>query len=258
MRIAIALLSLCAAAQAFAQSATLLRADALRAEPFADARAEAQVAAGDMVRIVERKGTWSLVEGAGKRGWVRGLNLKTDGAAIKREGVLALETGRQAQGGVVVPLAIRQVSVPGSAARLIEDLFDGRDKPRAVRLGAKRAGDGSLTMDVVSPRAGYAYVFMATNAGDALQCLFPNTLQPDNDVAAGKVLALPAGGWKGPEGPVRLLAIVTDAPLDLAIADKQADGPLFRLSVGAANRDALASALSGEAPYGAALIQNFR
>jgi hypothetical protein len=257
MRIAIALLSLCAAAQAFAQSATLLRADALRAEPFADARAEAQVAAGDMVRIVERKGTWSLVEGAGKRGWVRGLNLKTDGAAIKREGVLVLETGRQAQGGVVVPLAIRQVSVPGSAARLIEDLFEGRDKPRAVRLGTKRA-DGSLTMDVVSPRAGYAYVFMATNAGDALQCLFPNTLQPDNDVAAGKALALPAVGWKGLEGPVRLLAIVTDAPLDLAIADKQADGPLFRLSVNAENRDALAAALSGGGPYGAALIQNFR
>jgi hypothetical protein len=254
IRAAVALLALCASLQALAQSATLLRADTLRAEPFADAAAVASAAAGDALRIVERKGTWSLVESSGKRGWVRALNLKAEAASsLKREGVLALETGRQAQGGVTVPLAIRQVSVPGDAARLLEELFERRDKAQQLKVSATRAGDGSIALNVLSPRAGYAYVFMANNAGSTLQCVFPNLAQPDNDVRPGRSLALPAGGWKvAPEGAVRLLAVVTDAPLDLLIEDKQAEGPLFSMSVNADNKDALRKALTGGAAYAAA------
>jgi hypothetical protein len=253
MRIAFAVLLL-AAAPVFAQSAVLLRADTVRAEPFADAAAVAQAVAGDAVRVIERKGTWSRVEAAGKKGWLRALNLRPEGqAGLKREGVLALETGRQAQGGVSVPLAIRNVPIPGLAARLLDDVYESREKPRAVALSARRAADGTLALDVRSPRPGYAYVFMAANAGDTLQCLFPNAVEPDNDVAAGKPLVLPAGGWRvAPEGPVRLLAVVTDAPLDLVIEGKQAEGPLFKLAVTAENHDALAAALSGGAGYGAA------
>jgi hypothetical protein len=254
MRTALAALIFCIAAPALAQNASLLRPDTLRKEPFADAAAVSPLRTGDPVRIVERKGTWFLVEGAGKRGWLRALNLKPDApAGLKREGVLALETGRQAQGGVSVPLAIRNAPIPGLAARLLADIYDARDKPRELKLSARRASDGSLSLDVQSPRPGYAYVFMAGNAGDALQCVFPNAAQPDNDLAAGKTVSLPSGSWKvNPEGPARLLAVVTDAPLDLLIPDKQADGPLFKVSVTDENHDALAAALSGGKPYGAA------
>ena len=258
MRIIFALLLLWVGVPAIAQTAVLLRADTLRAEPFNDAAPMAQVAAGDAVRLLERKGTWSQVDASGKKGWLRALNLRPEGTTgLKREGVLAQETGRQAQGGVSVPLAIRGAPIPripGIAARLLQDIYESRDKPRGVALAARRAADGTLALDVQSPRAGYAYVFMAGNAGDTLQCLFPNSDQPDNDVVAGKLLRLPAGGWRvGSDGPGRLLAVVTDSPLDLVIEGKQAEGPLFKLLVTAENRSALAAALSGGSGYGAAL-----
>jgi uncharacterized protein YgiM (DUF1202 family) len=253
VRIVFILLTLLAAAPALAQTAVLLRADTLRTEPYADAAAVSQAAAGDAVRLLQRKGNWSQVEAGGKQGWLRALNLRSEGAAaLKREGVLAMETGRKAQGGVSVPLAVRSIP-PGPAARLLDDIFEAREKPRTVELSARRAADGALTLDVQSPAAGYAYVFMAGATGETLQCLFPNAVQPDNDVAPGKALHLPAGGWRiGPEGAVRLLTVVTETPLDMVIEGKQAEGPLFKLSVTAANRAALRTALSGGGTYGAA------
>src|SRR3974390_2403589 len=99
---------------AFAQDAVLMRADTLRAEPYADAQAVAQAAAGDSLRVVEQKGTWSRVESNGHRGWVRGLNLRLSGALpVKAEGVAALQTGRQAKGGIAVPLAMRGIGLTG-------------------------------------------------------------------------------------------------------------------------------------------------
>jgi uncharacterized protein YgiM (DUF1202 family) len=250
-------LLLLAVAPAFAQNAVLLREDSLRTEPFADAKAVAKVAAGAAARVVERKGSWSLVESDGKKGWVRGLNLKIEGAAKqKAEGVLALETGRQAKGGVAVPLAIRAVPMYGPAATLMGELFDKRDASRTVKLAATPMKDGTLRLELQSPRQGYAYVFMAAARGDALQALFPNAAQPDNDLRAGRKLALPGRGWRvqPPEGKVSLLAIVTDAPLDLALPDKLADGPLFRVSVSDQNRGEIAAAL-GSGAYGAGTLE---
>ena len=74
---------------------------------------------------------------------------------------------------------------------------------------------------------------MAPNAGGDLVCVFPNAAQPDNDLAAGKALSLPAGGWRvDPESAMRLIAVVSDTPLDLALEGKRAEGALFALSVG--------------------------
>src|SRR5437879_2718230 len=114
MRLAFILLLCALAAPAIAQTAVLLRADTLRAEPYADAAPVSPAAAGDAVRVLERRGSWSYVEAGGGKGWLRALNLRSEGAAaLKREGVLAIETGRKAQGGVSVPLAVRSVKVPG-------------------------------------------------------------------------------------------------------------------------------------------------
>jgi len=249
-----------AAGPSWAQNAVLVRADTLRAEPFADAGTVASVSAGENLRIVEQKGTWSLVELGSKRGWVRALNLKTAGAApIKAEGVAALQTGRQAQGGISVPLAVRSLSIGGQAGQLFKQLADRRDVARPVRVSAGQSTDGSLRVSVDANGAGYAYVFSANDAGDSLQCLYPNAAQPDNEYAPGKPLSIAAAGPMR-EG-VRILAIVTDRPLDLALPDKEADGPLFRVPVSAANRGQLAAALSGGcagpncAGYGAAMAE---
>lgn len=233
-----------AAGPSWAQTAVLVRADTLRAEPFADAGAVAPVSAGENLRIVEQKGTWSLVEVGSKRGWVRALNLKTVGAApIKAEGVAALQTGRQAQGGISVPLAVRSLNTGGQAGQLFKQLFDRRDIARAVRVSAGQSADGSLRVSVDANSAGYAYVFSAGEAGDSLRCLFPNATQPDSDFSPGKPISIAATG-QAREG-VRILAIVSDRPIDLALPDKEAEGPLFRVPVNAANRGQLAASLSG-------------
>ena len=112
------------AAQNAAQSAAVLRADTLRAEPFADAKAVAEVPAGGKLQLLERKGTWANAEYQGRRGWLRALNIKSDSAApVRSEGVLALQTGRAAQGGgVAVPLAVRSGRPPRHLALQFDPL----------------------------------------------------------------------------------------------------------------------------------------
>ena len=63
------------AAQNAAQSAAVLRADTLRAEPFADAKAVAEVPAGGKLQLLERKGTWANAEYQGRRGWLEKRDL---------------------------------------------------------------------------------------------------------------------------------------------------------------------------------------
>ena len=128
-------------AAAAATGAAVLRADTLRAEPYADAKAVVEVPAGGKLQLLERKGTWANAEYQGRRGWLRALNLKADGAAaIKAEGVLALQTGRAAQGGgVAVPLAVRSARPPRHAAILLDDLYERRDASRALNFEIGRA-----------------------------------------------------------------------------------------------------------------------
>ncbi len=265
MRIGFALLLVLAAVPAFAQNAVLMRADTLRAEPFADAQVVVPAAAGQSLRVIEQKGTWSLVEANARRGWIRGLNLRLAGALPARaEGVAALQTGRQAKGGIAVPLAIRGIGTPGGpAARLLKDLFEKRDAGAAVRASAGQAAEGRMKVNIESNRSGYAYVFMIEAAGDSLQCLFPNAGQPDNEVSADKPMTfsaeLTANAAAHARERVKLLTLVSPQPIDLVLPDKQVEGDSFRVRVTSENRTALAAALSGCAPsdcpgYGAILL----
>lgn len=246
----LALLAVCAAwvpLAAFAQNAAVLRADTLRAEPYADAKPVAEVPAGAKLRLIERKGTWANAEYQGRRGWMRALNLKADGAAaIKAEGVLALQTGRAAQGGgVAVPLAVRAARPPRHAQMLLEDVFEHRDASRALNFSARLAAPGELELALDSPRAGFAHVFAVDSTGRVLRCLFPSASNPDNEIAAARALTI-AGVRLDPaeKGTVRLLALVADAPPDLMFEDKESDGPYFRLTVTEENRPRIAQALA--------------
>ena len=265
MKRTLLMLLIMAASPAMAQTAVLLRADTLRAEPFADAKPVAQAAAGDSFRIVEQKATWSLVEKNGQRGWVRGLNLKSAGSApVKAEGVAALQTGRQVQGGLAVPLAVRGIGPVGAASQMFKQLFDRRDRALPVRVSAGQSADGSLKVTLDSSRSGYAYVFLA-GEGNTIRCLYPNAAQPDADFAAGKTLSISDNVARDPAGRtregVKVLALLTERPIDLALPDKEVEGALFQVRITAANNAQLATALSGGCAaancpgYGAALSE---
>ena len=230
-----------------ALGAAVLRADTLRAEPYADAKAVIEVPAGGKLQLLERKGTWANAEYQGRRGWLRALNLKADGAVpIKAEGVLSQQTGRAAQGGgVAVPLAVRSARPPRHAALLLDDLYDRRDASRALNFSARIAASGEIEFSLDSPRPGFAHVFSVDPAGRVLRCLYPNAASPDHDIAAGRALSFStARADAGDRGAIRLLALVSDAPLELMLDEKEAEGAYFRLAVTEDNRPRLAQAIA--------------
>ena len=238
------------AVQGSVNSAAVLRADTLRAEPFADAKAVAEVPAGGKLQLLERKGTWANAEYQGRRGWLRALNIKSDSAApVRAEGVLALQTGRAAQGGgVAVPLAVRSGRPPRHAALLFDDLYDRRDASRALNFSARIAASGEIEFSLDSPRAGFAHVFSVDSTGRVLRCLFPNAANPDNEIAAGRALSFStARADAGERGAIRLLALVSDAPLELMLEEKEAEGAYFRLAVTEENRPRIAQTLGAGA-----------
>jgi hypothetical protein len=62
----------------------VIRAGDLYAQPFIDAAKAGTLAPDQPVTIVERRGGWLAVDAAGKRGWVRVLNVRLDTGAAAR------------------------------------------------------------------------------------------------------------------------------------------------------------------------------
>lgn len=92
-----------------AESGTALKADTLRAEPFADAKPAGSIARNDKVEITEKKGAWLKVKAPKGSGWVRLLSVKrsASGKANEAAGVLSVASGRAGTGQVVSTTGIR-------------------------------------------------------------------------------------------------------------------------------------------------------
>lgn len=239
--------------QAQTHTATLLRAEAMRAEPFTDAEQVASLPPGARVALLERKGTWARVSSEGRAGWLRGLSLKADDArGLKAEGVLALATGREGRGGIAVPLGIRAPG-PGPGLLVLEHVFQHRDKGRRVTLGTRmrdyRIGKDAIELALASEHGGFAYAFMVDRHAGLIHCLFPNADAPENELPARGTLRVPGAAAAFapavPRGELVFLAVVADAPLDLLLPEKQITGPYFSVPATAENKDLLAAALGG-------------
>ncbi len=111
-----ALIALLSASSVFAEQAQLLRAERLRGEPFADAKALNEVAKDARVEVIKKQGAWALVAVGGKQGWVRTLSLHSENPTVPavQEGVLALESGRTGRGDLIATTGIRGISKPAS------------------------------------------------------------------------------------------------------------------------------------------------
>ena len=79
------------------ESAVVIRAGDLMAQPFIDAAKVGPVTADQPVTIVERRGGWVSVQANGKTGWLRALNLRlapgTSDIARASRGASILRTG---------------------------------------------------------------------------------------------------------------------------------------------------------------------
>ena len=91
---------------------TALKADTLRAEPFADAKSVGSLTKNDAVDIVNKKGAWLQVKSKKSTGWVRLLSVKRGGATQSNQagGLASVASGRAGTGKVVSTTGIRGLS----------------------------------------------------------------------------------------------------------------------------------------------------
>ncbi len=91
---------------------TALKADILRAEPYADAKSVGNLAKNDAVDILKKKGAWLQIKSKKSTGWVRLLSVKRGGISKSNQvGALAsVASGRAGTGTVVSTTGIRGLS----------------------------------------------------------------------------------------------------------------------------------------------------
>ncbi len=159
----------------------------------------------------------------------------------------------------------------------LQAAYRSRDQARAVSVELNRTrmriGRDKPSFRIRSSSSGYLYVMMVGTEAEHLIVLFPNAIDGDNRITAGKALTLPRSGWSfvagGPAGTNHLLAIVSDAPRDFGAAgiehgDPFDEFPLERLAGMVEQHDGARGFIVGEArcagaadcgqAYGAALF----
>jgi len=97
----------------FAEAATVIKADQLRAEPFLESRVVATVTARSRVDLIDTRGAWVKIKTAGGEGWLRATAVNRDASVAPAVAALAANSGRQAVTAPTATLGIRGVT-PGA------------------------------------------------------------------------------------------------------------------------------------------------
>jgi hypothetical protein len=92
------------------ESGTALKADTLRAQPFADAKSSGALIKNEPLEIISKKGAWLQVKTKKSTGWVRLLSVKRASTGNALKGTVAVATGRAGTGKVVSTTGIRGLS----------------------------------------------------------------------------------------------------------------------------------------------------
>lgn len=92
-----------------AETGNALKADVIRKEPYSDARKAGDMARGEKLQILGKKGAWLNIKTTKATGWVRLLSVKrgvsVGGNQVK--GVLDVASGRAGTGKVVATTGVR-------------------------------------------------------------------------------------------------------------------------------------------------------
>lgn len=120
------------------ETGTALKADAMRKEPYGDAKTVATLAVGDKVDILKKSGGWLQVKSAKGKGWVRMLSVRRGDAkkgSGDAAGLLGLASGRAGTGKVVATTGIRGLS----EEELKAAKFDANELKQAESYAVNRA-----------------------------------------------------------------------------------------------------------------------
>lgn len=154
------------------------------------------------------------------------------------------------------PEVVVSTPPPLTGQQALRQMFDQRDAKRNLKVSLNqdklKIGKDSLEGILLSDRGGYVYVALAGSDNQSIYMLFPNDLDQNNKVEAGKPMQLPRQGWSikaaGPVGTNTLLVMVTDAPRDLSQLGASKSGP-FLYSLNDAQGRAKLGALMASSVY---------
>ena len=157
--------------------------------------------------------------------------------------------------GVAVALGAptaTSATAPLTGEQALRQIHDQRDAKRRIQFTAAnnrlKINQDALELTVQSDRAGYVYVAQVGSDSKSVYLLFPNDLDQDNKIEAGKALQLPRANWRvkaaGPPGVDNLLVMVTDGPRDLKPLEAVKAGPFVSSLNDAQGRSKLGALLT--------------
>jgi serine/threonine protein kinase len=114
------------------------------------------------------------------------------------------------------------MAIPFDPIQVLDSIFQARNRDHAVTVSVEKAqvqiGKDRLHFSIRSSKPGYVYLLMVGTDRSQFWLLFPNAIDNDNAIAAGKQLDLPRAGWRmgaeGPAGTDQFVVMVSDSPRD--------------------------------------------
>ncbi|MGZ5818968.1 MAG: DUF4384 domain-containing protein [Burkholderiaceae bacterium] len=217
-----------------AAPATLAIDAELRTDHYIDAAAISRLAKGTRVETLESEAGWIKVQSGSSVGWLRASQLIT----IAKPSSSATKDGRSGAENVMAISGIRSMPRASIDANdVISDINERRDTNRTVsvrlRNPALNIGKDGLDFSVTSSHDGYLYLIVLGSDNKSFYMLFPNDLDHDNAIKAGKALKLPRKAWEvtaqGPSGTDKMLVVVTESPRNLIELGKNKAGPFVTM-----------------------------
>lgn len=169
-----------------------------------------------------------------RSGSVSGEELRACAQARVNGNKLGVRQTITLNGTAALPLSFTAAPPTGQAAavvpeRALQDIRAGADKAWPVRLlpakATLRIGQDMLDFEVETEREGYLYLFQIGSDGKTINLLFPNQIDADNKLGAGRH-RFPRESWAlkaaGPAGTDHLMALLSSEPRNFPGITKQA------------------------------------
>lgn len=139
------------------------------------------------------------------------------------------------------------VTVQIDPIKTLEQIFQSRNRDHAVSVSLDkpqvRIGKDRLQFSVSSSKPGYVYLLMVGTDRSQFWLLFPNSIDKNNSIAAGKRLALPRSNWRmdaaGPPGTDQFVVIVSESPRDFSDAGIKPSEPFSEFPLTATTQPGL-------------------
>jgi hypothetical protein len=159
------------------------------------------------------------------------------------------------------PVVTAPVDLPLASIATLKDVEAQRNPTRKldIKMAKKtlKINQDYLDLQIKSSHDGYLYLVLLGSDKKSFYVLYPNQLDGDNRIQAGKMINLPKASWQikaaGPAGVDHILALVADSPRDLKALEALGADPnspfVYTLNT-LKGRGALVDYLTGKGPEG--------